>query len=200
MASSRRILEIFIKSIHINETGDRKVPEAQNAVLALLNYPMPGRAEVMATTGLIPDVKDNKTRRFQPPRLFLKEYVMGPTDIVFTVTDRDDKNRVVGLLRRLASVFMGSVGEIVEPVVPGVLRAAFQEAVVSGKLAIGDRSEDKIEVVGIGSLVIKDPDDMERQVTVDLTAPSELKRRGKPPIKRGSSNGRLDLIINVKEP
>ena len=200
MASARRILEIFIKSINVYETGDKKVPEAQNTVLALLNYPMPGKAEVMATTGLLSGMTDNKTQRFNPPRLLLKEYVLGPTDLLITVTDRDDKNRVVALLRRLTSAFMGGVGEIVEPVVPGVLRAAFSEAVVSGKLAIGDRTEDKIEVVAVGSLVIKDPDDLERQQTINLTAPYELKRRGKPTIKRGASNGQIELIVNVREP
>jgi hypothetical protein len=200
MASSRRILEIFIKSINVYETGDKKVPEAQNTVLALLNYPMPGRAEVMATTGLIPGMTDNKTLRFNPPRLFLKEYVLGPTDLLITVTDRDDKNRVVSLLRRLTSAFVGGVGDIVEPVVPGVLRAAFQEAVVSGKLAISDHSEDKIEVVAVGSLVIPDPEKVEKHYTINLTAPHELKRRSKPPIKRGASNGQIDLIIHVKEP
>jgi hypothetical protein len=67
-------------------------------------------------------------------------------------------------------------------------------------LAIGDRSEDKIEVVAVGSLVIPDPDTLQQNHTVDLTAPHELKRRGKPPIKRGASNGQIDLVIDVKEP
>jgi hypothetical protein len=200
VASSRRILEIYIRSMNIYETGDRKVPEAQNAVMALLNYPRPGKAEVMVTTGHIPGLSDSKTLRFSPPKLLLKEFVQGPTDLLLTVTDRDDKNRLVALLRRLSSTFLGSAGEVAEAVVPGVLRAAFQEAVASGRLAIGERTEDKVEVVGVGALPLPDLDKVSKNNTVDLTAPIELKRRGKPPIKRGASNGQIDLIILVKEP
>jgi len=200
VASSRRILEIYIRSMNIYETGDRKVPEAQNAVMVLLNYPRPGKPEVMATTGHIPGLHDSKTLRFNPPKLLLKEFVQGPTDLLITVTDRDDKNRLVALLRRLSSSFAASAGEVAEAVVPGVLRAAFQEAVASGRLAIGERTEDKVEVVGVGTLPLVDLDKVEKNNTVNLTAPTELKRRGKPPIKRGASNGQIDLIVLVKEP
>ncbi len=200
MASQRRILEIYIQAIHVFETGDRKQPEAQNALLALLNYPVPGRAEVMATTGLLDGLTDNKTLQFHPPRLLLKEYVHGPTDILFTITDRDDRNRVVSFFRRLGSAIVGSAGEAAMHLVPGLLRAAFQEAVVSGKLTVSDKVDEKIEVVAVGILPIPDPDAIAGTVTVDLTAPRELKRRSKPPIKPGGSNGQLDLRVEVREP
>jgi hypothetical protein len=199
MPNKRRILEIYIKAINIYETGDRKVPEAQNSVLALLTYPRPGKAEVMATTGLIPGLTDNKRLRFNPPMLLLKEFVQGPTELMITITDRDDKNQLVSFLRRLGSAFAASGSDVVEPIVPGLLRSAFRESVASGRLAIGDRNEDKIEVVAVGSLVLSDWNELKGTTTLDLTAPHELKRRGKPPIKKGSSNGQIDLVLEVRE-
>ena len=53
MAVPRRILTVLVRSMTVFETGDRKVPEAQNSLNALLVYPVPGQAEVFATTGLV---------------------------------------------------------------------------------------------------------------------------------------------------
>lgn len=199
MPNERRILEIYIKGMNIYETGDRKVPEAQNSVMALLTYPRPGKPEIMATTGLIPGVTDNKRIRFNPPMLLLKEIVQGPTELMIAVTDRDDKNRLVSFLRRLGSAFVAGGSEIVEPIVPGLLRSAFRESVASGRLAIGERNEDKLEVVAVGSMMLSDWKELKGTTTLDLTAPHELKRRGKPPIKKGSSNGQIDLVFEVRE-
>jgi hypothetical protein len=200
MAGSRRILEVYVKSLTVHETGDRKVPEAQNALVGLLIYPVPGRPEVLATTGLIPDLQDGVPLRFEPPRLLLKEYVQGPTGLLLTLTDRDDRNAVVAFLRRLASVFTGSAGQAVEHMVPGLLRSAFQEAVASGRLVIGAQAEEKLEVVGVGSLPILDPEATSGARAVPLVAPRELKRVGRPPIARGDSNGQVELDLVVREP
>ena len=198
MASPRLILEVYIQSIHVVETGDRKTDEAQNALLALLNYPLPGKAEVLATTGILDGLYDDEPLEFDPPKLFIKEYVLGATDLLFTVTDRDDRNRVVSFLRRLGSAFVGSAGEVVETLVPGVLRAAFQEAVVSGKLAISDRAHEKVEVVATGELVLHELEEGETEYTVELFAPQLLSRREKPPIAAGEPNGQLELLVQVR--
>jgi hypothetical protein len=200
MPSQRRILEVYLESIQVLETGDRKQPEAQNTLLGLLNYPLPGRAEVMATSGLLDGLEDGKPLRFTPPRLFLKEFVQGPTELLFTVTDRDDRNRVVSFFRRLGSAVVGSAGEVAQHLVPGLLRAAFQEAVVTGRLAVSDRTEEKIEVVATGFLPIPDPDRLPGQITVALVAPRELKRRQDAPIAARGANGELALRIEVREP
>ena len=42
MPVPRRILTVLVRSLTILETGDRKVPEAQNSLNALLLYPVPG--------------------------------------------------------------------------------------------------------------------------------------------------------------
>ena len=73
MSVPRRILTVLIRSITILETGDRKVPEAQNSLNALLIYPVPGTPEVFATSGLI-GIEDGKLTRFSPP--------MRPADVL----------------------------------------------------------------------------------------------------------------------
>lgn len=200
MPTQRRILEIHLDSIQVLESGDRKQPEAQNTLLALLSYPLPGRAEVMATTGLLDGLEDGRTLRFEPPRLFLKEFVQGPTELLFTLTDRDDRNRVVAFFRKLGSAVVGSAGEIAMHLVPGLLRAAFQEAVVSGRLAVSDRAEGRVEVVATGFLPVPDPDALPKSVTVPLVAPRKLERRGAAPIPPRGANGQLVLRIEVREP
>lgn len=195
MAVPRRILTVLVRSLTIFETGDRKVPEAQNTLNGLLIYPLPGQAEVFATTGLIPGIEDNKLTRFNPPLLLLKEVVQGPTDVQFVVTDRDDRNSLVSFLRRLAGTVAGSAGAVLAGEVPGVLRAAFREAAASGQLAIGGAQEDKVEVVAVGQLHLRDAEKVKGPVTVDLSAPRDLRRTAKTPIKRGAPNGSLDLEI-----
>jgi hypothetical protein len=195
MPVPRRILTVLIRSLTILETGDRKVPEAQNSLNALLLYPVPGTPEVFATTGLIPGVEDGKLSRFSPPMLLFKEVVQGPTDIQFALTDRDDKNALVSFLRRLAGTVSGSAGALLANQLPGVLRAAFREAAASGQMAIGGAKEDKLEVVATGVLNLRDAEKVKGNVTIDLFAPRELKRVGKPVIKKTSPNGSLDLEI-----
>jgi len=191
----RRILTVLIRSITLLETGDRKVPEAQNSLNALLLYPTPGQAEVFATTGLIPGVEDGKLTRFSPPMILFKEVVQGPTDLQVVITDRDDRNGLVSFLRRMAGTVTGSAGAILSNEIPGVLRAAFREAVAGGQLAIGGAKEDKLEVVATGGIPLRDAEKMKGNVTIDLFAPRELKRVGKPDIKKGAPNGSLDLEI-----
>lgn len=200
MAGARRILEIYLHSLVLRETGDRKVPEAQNSLVGLLLYPLPGRSEVLATTGLIPGLRDGEPLAFDPPRLFLKEYVQGPTDLLLTVTDRDDRNAVVSFLRRLGSAFLGSAGEAAEHFVPGLLRAAFQEAMASGRLAIGSQIEDKLQVVGIGSLPMRTPEVVAGRHVVGLSSPRELQRGGQTVVPRGGANGQVELELVVREP
>jgi hypothetical protein len=200
MPGSRRILEVYVKSLTVLETGDRKVAEAQNALVGLLIYPVPGRPEVLATTGLIPDLHDGEPLRFDPPRLFLKEFVQGPTGLLLTLTDRDDRNALVAFLRRLASVFAGSAGQALEHSVPGLLRSAFQEAVASGRLVIGPGAEEKLQVVGVGSLPLLDPDRAAGVHAVPLIAPTNLARAGRPSIARGAANGQVELELVVREP
>ncbi len=195
MAVPRRILTVFVRSLTVFETGDRKVSEAQNSLNALLLYPVPGQAEVFATTGLIPGVEDNKLKRFNPPMLLLKEFVQGPTDIQFVVTDRDDRNALVSFLRRVAGTVTGSAGAMLSSELPGILRAAFREAAASGQLAIGGAKEDKVEVVAVGQLYVRDAEKVKGTVTVDLTAPRELRRAGKISLKKGAPNGSVDLDI-----
>ncbi|MGH7726026.1 MAG: hypothetical protein ACREOU_11425 [Candidatus Eiseniibacteriota bacterium] len=195
MAVPRRILTVLVRSMTVFETGDRKVPEAQNSLNALLVYPVPGQAEVFATTGLIPGVEDNKLKRFNPPLLLLKEVVQGPTDIQFALTDRDDRNALVSFLRRVAGTVTGSAGAILSSELPGVFRAAFREAAASGQLAIGGAKEDKVDVVAVGQIHLRDADKVKGPVTVDLTAPRELKRAAKTAVKKGAPNGSLDLEI-----
>jgi len=191
----RHILTVLIRSVTLLETGDRKVPEAQNSLNALLVYPTPGQAEVFATTGLIPGVEDGKLTRFTPGMILLKEVVQGPTDLQVVITDRDDRNSLVSFLRRLAGTVSGSAGAVLSSELPGVLRAAFREAVASGQLAIGGSKEDKLEVVAAGSLALRDAEKVKGNVTIDLFAPRELRRVGKPNIKKGGPNGSLDLEI-----
>jgi hypothetical protein len=191
----RRILTVLIRSLTILETGDRKVPEAQNSINALLIYPTPGQAEVFATTGLIAGVEDGKLARFTPGMILFKEVVQGPTDLQVVVTDRDDRNGLVSFLRRVAGTVSGSAGAMLSSELPGVLRAAFREAVASGQLAIGGSKEDKLEVVATGSLSLRDAEKVRGNVTIDLFAPRELRRVGKPNIKKGAPNGSLDLEI-----
>ena len=74
MPVPRRILTVLVRSLTILETGDRKVPEAQNSLNALLIYPVPGTPEVFATTGLIP-IEDGKLTRFSPSLILFKEAV-----------------------------------------------------------------------------------------------------------------------------
>ena len=195
MPVPRRILTVLIRSITLLETGDRKVPEAQNSLNALLLYPTPGQAEVFATTGLIPGVEDGKLTRFSPPMILFKEVVQGPTDLQVVITDRDDRNGLVSFLRRMAGTVTGSAGAILSNEIPGVLRAAFREAVAGGQLAIGGAKEDKLEVVATGGIPLRDAEKMKGNVTIDLFAPRELKRVGKPDIKKGAPNGSLDLEI-----
>ena len=195
MSVPRRILTVLIRSLTILETGDRKVPEAQNSLNALLLYPVPGTPEVFATTGLIAGVEDGKLTRFSPGMILFKEFVQGPTDIQFVVTDRDDRNGLVTFLRRVAGTVSGSAGAILSSELPGVLRAAFREAVASGQMAIGGSKEDKLEVVATGVLNLRDPEKVKGNVTIDLFAPREMKRTGKPDIKKNSPNGSLDLEI-----
>ena len=195
MPVPRRILTVLVRSLTVLETGDRKVPEAQNSLNALLLYPLPGTPEVFATTGLIAGVEDGKLTRFSPPTILFKEAVQGPTDIQFVVTDRDDRNSLVMFLRRIAGTVGGSAGAILSSQLPGVLRAAFREAVASGQLAIGGSKEDKLEVVATGALHLRDAEKVKGNVTIDLFAPRELKRVGKPDIKKNSPNGSLDLEV-----
>ena len=195
MSVPRRILTVLVRSLTILETGDRKVPEAQNSLNALLLYPVPGTPEVFATTGLIAGVEDGKLTRFSPPTLLLKEMVQGPTDIQFVVTDRDDRNGLVTFLRRIAGTVGGSAGVLLSSELPGVLRAAFREAVASGQMAIGGSKEDKLEVVATGVLNLRDAEKVKGPVTIDLFAPRELKRIGKPNIQKNAPNGSLDLEI-----
>jgi hypothetical protein len=193
MAVPRRILTVLVHAITLFETGDRKVPEAQNSITALLHYPAPGRPEAFATTGLVPGIVDGKLARFNPPLLLLKEAVQGPTDLSIAVTDRDDRNGLVAFLRRLAGTVAGSGGSEVAGQVPGLLRAAFREAMASGQMVIGGAKEDRIEVVAVGQLALRDGEKTSGKVTVDLTTPRELKRAGKPPIKPHGPNGSIEL-------
>jgi hypothetical protein len=195
MPVPRRILTVLVRSLTIQETGDRKVPEAQNSLNALLLYPVPGTPEVFATTGLIAGVEDGKLTRFSPPTILFKEMVQGPTDIQFVVTDRDDRNSLVTFLRRIAGTVSVSAGAVLSSELPGVLRAAFREAVASGQMAIGGSKEDKLEVVATGVLNLRDAEKVKGPLTIDLYAPRELKRVGKPLIKKNSPNGSLDLEI-----
>ena len=98
-------------------------------------------------------------------------------------------------LRRIAGTVGGSAGAVLSSELPGVLRAAFREAVASGQLAIGGSKEDKLEVVATGTLNLRDAEKVKGPVTIDLFAPRELKRVGKPVIKKNSPNGSLDLEI-----
>jgi hypothetical protein len=195
MPVPRRTLTVLIRSLTLLETGDRKVPEAQNALNALLIYPLPGTPEVFATTGLIPGIEDGKLTRFSPPLILFKEAVQGPTDLQVVVTDRDDRNGLVSFLRRVAGTVAGSAGATLASELPGVLRAAFREAVASGQMAIGGAKEDKLEVVATGVLPLRDAEKLKGNVTIDLFAPRELRRAGKPNIMKGSPNGSLDLDI-----
>ena len=195
MSVPRRILTVLVRSLTVLETGDRKVPEAQNSLNALLLYPVPGTPEVFATTGLIAGIEDGKLTRFSPPTILFKEWVQGPTDIQFLVTDRDDRNALVTFLRRIAGTVGVSTGAVLSSELPGVLRAAFREAVASGQMAIGGAKEDKLEVVATGTLNVRDPEKVKGNVTIDLYAPRELKRVDKPLIKKNSPNGSLDLEI-----
>lgn len=195
MSVPRRILTVLIRSITLFETGDRKVPAAQNTINGLLIYPQPGQAEVFATTGLIAGIEDDKHVRFNPPMLFLKETIQGPTDLQVVVTDRDDRNSLVSFLRRLAGSVTGAAGLQLGGVMPGLLRAAFKEAAASGQLAIGGAKEDKLEVVAHGALLMRDAEKVKGNVTIDLIAPRELRRVDKPNIKKGAPNGSLDLEI-----
>ena len=195
MSVPRRILTVLVRSLTVLETGDRKVPEAQNSLNALLLYPVPGTPEVFATTGLIAGIEDGKLTRFSPPTILFKESVQGPTDIQFVVTDRDDRNGLVSFLRRIAGTVGGSAGAIFSSELPGVMRAAFREAVASGQMAIGGAKEDKLEVVATGVLNLRDAEKVKGPVTIDLFAPRELKRVGKPSIKKNAPNGTLDLEI-----
>jgi hypothetical protein len=194
MPVPRRILTVLVRSLTIQETGDRKVPEAQNSLNALLIYPVPGTPEVFATTGLIP-IEDGKLTRFSPSLILFKEAVQGPTDIQFVVTDRDDRNGLVSFLRRIAGTVGGSAGVLLSSQIPGVLRAAFREAVATGQFAIGGAKEDKLETVANGTLNLRDAEKVKGNVTIDLYAPRDLKRVGKPVIKKSSPNGSLDLEI-----
>jgi hypothetical protein len=194
MPVPRRILTVLVRSLTIQETGDRKVPEAQNSLNALLIYPVPGSPEVFATTGLIL-IEDGKLTRFSPPLILFKEAVQGPTDIQFVVTDRDDRNGLVSFLRRIAGTVGGSAGVLLSSELPGVLRAAFREAVATGQFAIGGAKEDKLETVATGTLNVRDAEKVKGNVTIDLYAPRDLKRVGKPVIKKNSPNGSLDLEI-----
>jgi hypothetical protein len=199
MAVPRRILTVLIRSITIFETGDRKVPAAQNAINALLVYPTPGQPEAFATTGLIPGIEDDKHVRFNPSLLLLKEFIQGPTDLHVVVTDRDDRNSLVSFLRRVASAAIGSAGVQLSSDMPGILRAAFREAAASGQLAIGGAKEDKLEVIAVGTLAVRDSEKVKGNVTIDLVAPRELKRADKPLIKRGAPNGSVDLDLHWDE-
>ena len=195
MSVPRRILTVLIRSITLFETGDRKVRAAQNSINGLLIYPLPGQAEVFATTGLVAGIEDDKHVRFNPPMLFLKESVQGPTDLQVVVTDRDDRNGLVSFLRRLAGSVTGAAGTQLGGEMPGLLRAAFKEAAASGQLAIGGAKEDKLEVVAYGALLMRDAEKVKGNVTIDLIATRELRRVGKPNIKQGEPNGSLDLEI-----
>lgn len=195
MAVPRRTLTVLLRSITLLETGDRKVPEAQNSLNALLIYPVPGTPEVFATTGLIPGIEDGKLTRFTPGLLLLKEIVQGPTDLQFVVTDRDDKNGLVTFLRRVAGTVTGSAGAVLSSGLPGVLRAAFREAAATGQMAIGGTKEDKLEVIAAGALALRDAEKIKGSVTIDLFSPRNLRRAGKADIKKGSPNGSLDLEI-----
>jgi hypothetical protein len=195
MAVPRRILTVFIRSVTLFETGDRKVPEAQNSINALLVYPTPGQAEVFATTGLVAGIEDGKPTRFTPPLILLKQAVQGPTDLNVVITDRDDRNGLVTFLRRMAGTVTGSAGTVVSAELPGIFRAAFREAVASGQLAIGGSKEDKLEVVATGTLPIRDAAEVKGAVTLQLIAPRELRRTSEPNIAKGAANGTLELEL-----
>ncbi len=195
MAVPRRTLTVLIRAVTIFETGDRKVPAAQNTINALLVYPLPGVPEVFATTGLVAGIEDDKHVRFNPPLLLLKESVQGPTDLQVVITDRDDRNGLVSFLRRLGGSVAGAAGQTLGGDLPGLLRAAFKEAMASGQLAIGGAKEDKLEVVATGVLLMRDAEKVKGNVTIDLVAPRELRRVSKPNIKKGGSNGSIDLEV-----
>jgi hypothetical protein len=195
MSVPRRILTVLVRSITLFETGDRKVPAAQNSINALLLYPVPGQAEVFATTGLVAGIEDDKHVRFNPPILLLKEMVQGPTDLQVVITDRDDRNSLVSFLRRLAGSVTGAAGVQLGGDMPGLLRAAFKEAAASGQLAIGGAKEDKLEVIAVGTLLLRDAEKVKGNVTIDLVAPRDLRRATKPTLKKGSPNGSIDLEV-----
>ena len=195
MSVPRRILTVLVRSITLFETGDRKVPAAQNSINALLLYPVPGQAEVFATTGLVAGIEDDKHVRFHPPLLLLKETVQGPTDLQVVITDRDDRNGLVTFLRRLAGSVAGAAGVQLGGDIPGLLRAAFKEAAASGQLAIGGAKEDKLEVIAVGTLLMRDAEKVKGNVTIDLLAPKDLRRAGKETLKKGSPNGSIDLEV-----
>jgi hypothetical protein len=195
MSVPRRILTVLIRSITLFETGDRKVPAAQNTINALLICPVPGQAEVFATTGLVAGIEDDKHVRFHPPLLLLKETVQGPTDLQVVITDRDDRNGLVTFLRRLAGSVAGAAGVQLGGDIPGLLRAAFKEAAASGQLAIGGAKEDKLEVIAVGTLLMRDAEKVKGNVTIDLLAPKDLRRAGKETLKKGSPNGSIDLEV-----
>ena len=92
-----------------------------------------------------------------------------------------------------------SAGVQVAGDMPGLLRAAFREAAASGQLAIGGAKEDKLEVIAVGSLPVRDSEKVKGNVTIDLVAPRELKRVNKPNIKRNAPNGSIDLEIHWDE-
>jgi hypothetical protein len=115
------------------------------------------------------------------------------------ITDRDDRNALVSFLRRVGGTVVQSAGVSLGADVPGVFRAAFKEAAASGQLAIGGGKEDKVEVIATGTLPLRDAEKVAKNVTVDLVAPRELKRVGKPNIPVGASNGSLDLEIHWDE-
>ena len=108
-------------------------------------------------------------------------------------------SRSTAFLRRLGGTVAQSAGIALGNEVPGVLRAAFKEAAASGQLAIGGAKEDKVEVIATGTLPLRDAEKVPKNVAVDLVAPRELRRVGKPNIPAGQPNGSLDLEIHWDE-
>ena len=101
----------------------------------------------------------------------------------------------MSFLRRLGGSVAGAAGQTLGGDLPGLLRAAFKEAMASGQLAIGGAKEDKLEVVATGTLTMRDAEKVKGNVTIDLVAPRELRRVNKPNIKKGASNGSIDLEV-----
>ena len=90
---------------------------------------------------------------------------------------------------------LGRPGRPARSAITAVFSIACFEAVATGQLAIGGAKEDKLEVVATGALNLRDPEKVKGNVTIDLFAPRELKRVGKPVILKHSPNGSLDLEI-----
>lgn len=208
---SERILTVRVVEAALRETGDASDRVGDNIVNVLLACPRPGKAEVVGSSGLVA-LTDHSRPGDAPdrPALFampvLKEKIEGDVALLVHVLERDRTGRWAGFLRRLAA---GAIEGLSGQVFSGLARHVFSEAAQQGAIRLGDREDERIDVVAVAEApLVLDRARLDElaasgqplRVEVPLVAPRDLARpREKGRLAPLRGNGHLVVEVHVTE-